>query len=235
MAASEQLVIMYTAGFLQIQHIVERSTDFMFKVTSSHCNSQIAMIEDASSEPQSPCNQLQLATAPYVAFPSVPIPLLTCVKHEAMEMPPTTRLGLASKCPLEMGPRDGVAVATGAAGTPGTAPLKLSRVSYYRGLSLATFIPSIQQLSYPQGEWTSSGASSLPTTDSPTSYHNEEAKEEDEAYDTMVEEQYGQMYIKATGNYAVQEKPEPVPLESRSCVLICRDLVALPVSLISQD
>lgn len=33
---------------------------------------------------------------------------------------------------------------------------------------------------------------------------------------------------------AVQEKPEPVPLESRSCVLIRRDLVALPASLISQ-
>lgn len=32
----------------------------------------------------------------------------------------------------------------------------------------------------------------------------------------------------------VQEKPEPVPLESRSCVLIRRDLVALPASLISQ-
>ena len=32
----------------------------------------------------------------------------------------------------------------------------------------------------------------------------------------------------------VQEKPDPVPLESRSCVLIRRDLVALPASLISQ-
>ncbi|XP_017804976.1 nucleus accumbens-associated protein 2 isoform X2 [Papio anubis] len=115
MTASEQLVVMYTAGFLQIQHIVERGTDLMFK-----------------------------------------------------------------------------------------------------------------------GERTSPGASSLPTTDSPTSYHNEEDEEDDEAYDTMVEEQYGQMYIKASGSYAVQEKPEPVPLESRSCVLIRRDLVALPASLISQ-
>nr|XP_054093847.1 nucleus accumbens-associated protein 2-like [Callithrix jacchus] len=74
----------------------------------------------------------------------------------------------------------------------------------------------------------------LSTTDSPTSYHNEDDEEDDEAYDTMVEEQYGQMYIKASGSYAVQEKPEPVPLESRSCVLIRRDLVALPASLISQ-
>ncbi|XP_030895648.1 nucleus accumbens-associated protein 2 isoform X2 [Leptonychotes weddellii] len=121
MAASEQLVVMYTAGFLQIQHIVERGTDLMFK-----------------------------------------------------------------------------------------------------------------QVPYSQGERTSPGASSLPTTDSPTSYHNEEDEEDDEAYDTMVEEQYGQMYIKATSSYAVQEKPEPMPLESRSCVLIRRDLVALPASLISQ-
>ncbi|XP_067598823.1 nucleus accumbens-associated protein 2 isoform X2 [Pseudorca crassidens] len=121
MAASEQLVVMYTAGFLQIQHIVERGTDLMFK-----------------------------------------------------------------------------------------------------------------QAQYSQGERTSPGASSLPTTDSPTSYHNEEDDEDDEAYDTMVEEQYGHMYVKAAGSYAVQEKPEPVPLESRSCVLIRRDLVALPASLISQ-
>ncbi|XP_021269406.1 nucleus accumbens-associated protein 2 isoform X2 [Numida meleagris] len=122
MAASEQLVVMYTAGFLQIQHIVEKGTDLMFK-----------------------------------------------------------------------------------------------------------------QVQYSQGERTSPGASSIPTTDSPTSYHNEEDEEDDEAYDTMVEEQYGQMYIKSSGGYSVaQEKPEQIPLENRSCVLIRRDLVALPASLISQ-
>ncbi|XP_019291500.1 nucleus accumbens-associated protein 2 isoform X1 [Panthera pardus] len=231
MAASEQLVVMYTAGFLQIQHIVERGTDLMFKVSSPHCDSQTAMIEDASSEPQSPCNQLQPAAPaapPYVVSPSVPIPLLTRVKHEATELPPAAGPGLAPKRPLEAGPRDGAAVAAGAA------PLKLPRVSYYGVPSLATLIPSIQQVPYSQGERTSPGASSLPTTDSPTSYHNEEDEEDDEAYDTMAEEQYGQMYIKATGSYAVQEKPEPMPLESRSCVLIRRDLVALPASLISQ-
>ncbi|XP_025715971.1 nucleus accumbens-associated protein 2 [Callorhinus ursinus] len=235
MAASEQLVVMYTAGFLQIQHIVERGTDLMFKVSSPHCDSQTAMIEDASSEPQSPCTQLQPAAPaapPYVVSPSVPIPLLTRVKHEAMELPPAAGPGLAPKRPLETGPRDGTAVV--GATVAGAAPLKLPRVSYYGVPSLATLIPSIQQVPYSQGERTSPGASSLPTTDSPTSYHNEEDEEDDDAYDTMVEEQYGQMYIKATGSYAVQEKPEPVPLESRSCVLIRRDLVALPASLISQ-
>ncbi|XP_009582115.1 PREDICTED: nucleus accumbens-associated protein 2-like, partial [Fulmarus glacialis] len=86
MAASEQLVVMYTAGFLQIQHIVEKGTDLMFKVSSPHCDSQTTMIEDPSSEPQSPCNQLQSASAPYVMSPSMPIPLLTRVKHENLEL-----------------------------------------------------------------------------------------------------------------------------------------------------
>ncbi|XP_059793530.1 nucleus accumbens-associated protein 2-like [Balaenoptera ricei] len=236
MEASEQLVVMYTAGFLQIQHIMECGTDLMFKVSSPHCDSQTAMIEDVSSEPQSPCNQLQPVTAapPYVVSPSVPIPLLTRVKHEAMELPLAAGPGLAPKRPLEMGPWDGAMVAMGPAVAAGTAPLKLPRVSYYGVPSLATLIPSIQQAQYSQGERTSPGASSLLTTDSPTSYHNEEDEEDDEAYDTMVEEQYGQMYIKATGSYAVQDKPEPVLLESRSCVFIRHKLVALPASLISQ-
>uniref|UniRef100_A0A4X1SQF1 Nucleus accumbens-associated protein 2 n=1 Tax=Sus scrofa TaxID=9823 RepID=A0A4X1SQF1_PIG len=224
MAASEQLVVMYTAGFLQIQHIVERGTDLMFKVSSPHCDSQTAVMEDAGSEPQSPCNPPPAAAAA-AAPPFV---------HEAMELPLAAGPGLAPKRPLETGPRDGVPGAAGPMGAAGTAPLKLPRVSYYGVPGLATLIPSIQQAPYSQGERTSPGASSLPTTDSPTSYHNEEDEEDDEAYDTMVEEQYGQMYIKATGSYAVPEKPEPVPLESRSCVLIRRDLVALPASLISQ-
>uniref|UniRef100_A0A8C4K2I9 NACC family member 2 n=1 Tax=Dromaius novaehollandiae TaxID=8790 RepID=A0A8C4K2I9_DRONO len=212
MAASEQLVVMYTAGFLQIQHIVEKGTDLMFKVSSPHCDSQTAMIEDPSSEPQSPCTQLQAASAPYVVSPSMPIPLLTRVKHESLELQATA--GLPAKRPLEAG---------------------LSRVSYYGVPSLATLLPAVPPGQYPPGERTSPGASSLPTTDSPTSYHNEEDEEDDEAYDTMVEEQYGQMYIKSSGGYSVaQEKPEQIPLENRSCVLIRRDLVALPASLISQ-
>ncbi|KAM9069533.1 nucleus accumbens-associated protein 2 isoform X2 [Sarcophilus harrisii] len=200
MAASEQLVVMYTAGFLQIQHIVERGTDLMFKVSSPHCDSQTAMIEDTSSEPQSPCNQLQPGPAPYVMSPSVPIPLLTRVKHENLELQPAAGPGLSAKRPLEAGARDGSG--GGGAAVGGAAPLKLSRVSYYGMPSLATLIPNIQQVQYSQGERTSPGASSLPTTDSPTSYHNEEDEEDDEAYDTMVEEQYGQMYIKSTGSYS---------------------------------
>ncbi|XP_029141595.1 nucleus accumbens-associated protein 2 [Protobothrops mucrosquamatus] len=229
MAASEQLVVMYTAGFLQIQHIVEKGTDLMFKVSSPHCDSQTAMIEEAGSEPQSPCNPVQMASMPYVMSPSVPIPLLTRVKHENPEQQ-TPLPGLPAKRSLEGGLRD-----TAAGSSSGTTAVKLSRVSYYGVPSLAPLISSISQAPYVQGERTSPGASSIPTTDSPTSYHNEEDEEDDEAYDTMTEEQYGQMYIKSTGSYAgPPEKPEQIPVESRSCVLIRRDLVALPASLISQ-
>lgn len=70
MAASEQLVVMYTAGFLQIQHIVERGTDLMFKVSSPHCDSHTAMMEDASSEPQSPCNRPLLPMSRLLLCPS---------------------------------------------------------------------------------------------------------------------------------------------------------------------
>lgn len=217
MAASEQLVVMYTAGFLQIQHIVEKGTDLMFKVSSPHCDSQTAMIEDPSSEPQSPCNQLQSASAPYVMSPSMPIPLLTRVKHESLELPPAAVPGLPAKRPLEPGVRDGPAGAGPAAG-----PLKLSRVSYYGVPNLASLLPTVQQVQYSQGERTSPGASSIPTTDSPTSYHNEEDEEDDEAYDTMVEEQYGQMYIKSSGGYSGKECALSFgfPLSTRFCSVL---------------
>ncbi|KAM9325749.1 nucleus accumbens-associated protein 2 [Gastrophryne carolinensis] len=232
MAASEQLVVMYTAGFLQIQHIVERGTDLMFKVSSPHCDSQTAMIEDASSEPQSPCNQTPATTAAtpasFVMSPSMPIPLLTRVKNETLEVQPIAIPNMAGKRPGE--------AQNGAGGALAVAQ-KLPRVSYYGMSSLATLFPNVQQVSYTQGERTSPGASSIPTTDSPTSYHNEDDEEDDEAYDTMVEDHYGQMYIKPTGSYSVsQEKVDQLQtsIENRSCVLIRRDLVALPASLISQ-
>ncbi|OCT65280.1 nucleus accumbens-associated protein 2 [Xenopus laevis] len=229
MAASEQLVVMYTAGFLQIQHIVERGTDLMFKVSSPHCDSQTTMIEDTSSEPQSPCNQTQPPSGPYVMSTSMPIPLLTRVKNESLEIQPIAVPNLPVKRPVETQNRDN-------GGSISTAnQQKLSRLSYYGMSSLAALFPNVQQVQYSQGERTSPGASSIPTTDSPTSYHNEEDEEEDEAYDTMVEEHYGQIYMKSTSGYSGQEKADQIPvLENRSCVLIRRDLVALPASLISQ-
>nr|XP_014016538.1 unnamed protein product [Salmo salar] len=54
MAASEQLVLMYMAGYLQIQNIVEHGMDLMLKANSPHCDSQTATTEDLGFETLSP-------------------------------------------------------------------------------------------------------------------------------------------------------------------------------------
>ncbi|XP_019900083.1 nucleus accumbens-associated protein 2 isoform X2 [Esox lucius] len=64
MAASEQLVLMYTAGYLQIQNIVERGMDLMLKANSPHCDSQTATSEDLGFEPSSPNNNNHPAVLP---------------------------------------------------------------------------------------------------------------------------------------------------------------------------
>ncbi|XP_067825980.1 nucleus accumbens-associated protein 2-like [Heptranchias perlo] len=230
MAASEQLVVMYTAGFLQIQRIVEKGTELMFKVSSPHCDSQTTSIEDTGSEPQSPC-PLQPPATLTVVSPALPIPLLSRVKSEHCEQDLTVPgvHALATKRSLETSQRE-------SAGNLNCAtPLKLPRVSYPGSWGATTFV---QPVTYTQAERTSPGGSSNQTTDSPTSYHNEEEEDEDEAYETMAEDQYGQMYIKASTGYPAQEKVGQLTghmtVENRSCVLVRRDLVALPASLISQ-
>ncbi|XP_062929672.1 nucleus accumbens-associated protein 2-like isoform X2 [Mobula hypostoma] len=193
MAASEQLVVMYTAGFLQIQRIVEKGTELMFKVSSPHCDSQTASTEDIGSEPQSPC-PLQPPATLTVVSPALPIPLLSRVKSEHCEpdlMAPGIH-ALSTKRSLETSQRESSSNQNCAT------PLKLPRVSYPGTWGATTFV---QPVNYAPAERTSPGGSSNQTTDSPTSYHNEEEDEEDEAYDTMAEDQYGQMYIKASTAY----------------------------------
>ncbi|XP_038638102.1 nucleus accumbens-associated protein 2-like isoform X2 [Scyliorhinus canicula] len=193
MAASEQLVVMYTAGFLQIQRIVEKGTELMFKVSSPHCDSQTTSIEDTGSAPQSPC-PLQPPATPTVVSSALPIPLLSRVKSEHCEQDLTVPgiHALTTKRSLEASQRESASHLNCAT------PLKLPRVSY-PGSWGAT--PFVQPVTYVQTERTSPGGSSNQTTDSPTSYQNEEEEDDDEAYETMAEDQYGQMYIKASSGY----------------------------------
>ncbi|XP_040914234.1 nucleus accumbens-associated protein 2 [Toxotes jaculatrix] len=236
MAASEQLVVMYTAGYLQIQHIVERGMDLMFKANSPHCDSQTAgSLEEAGSEPQSPSNNGNgLAVAALLGAPGWSPSLL-----------------LQRKIKLEAGDP-----------APVTVPLTQSKITsselgsrLTRGSSLfyttagGTPIPGLPSY-HLQGasgggagggagvERSSPGASSLPTTDSPTSYQNEDEEFEEEPYDGIAEDTYSHLYGRSANPYGIQDKPEmaamPLALENRNCVLIRRDLVALPASLISQ-
>lgn len=206
MAASEQLVIMYTAGYLQIQHIVERGMDLMFKANSPHCDSATAAMDDPCSEPQSPGNNPASVLGPLGWSPA----LSRRIKLEGSE-PPANLVG--SKRSIN---GDGGRSARGGQ-------------VFYSGAT-GVFTPA-----YP-GERSSPGASSLPTTDSPTSYQNEDDDFEEESFDT--EETYSQLCARSNNSYSGTEKSDmgmmPLQLENRSCVLIRRDLVALPASLISQ-
>ncbi|KAJ8379781.1 hypothetical protein SKAU_G00005590 [Synaphobranchus kaupii] len=185
MAVSEQLVVMYTAGYLQVQHIVERGMDLMFKANSPHCDSQSAAQDEHG------------------------------IKQEAAEAPVTAQGG---------GGRRGEG---GAGGRP-----QRSGSLFYTGAG------GLQPYPLTPGEGSSPGASSLPPTDSPTSYQNEDEDFEEESYESLAEETYGQLYSRSASTYAIQDKLEvsaiPLSLESRSCVLLRRDLVSLPASLISQ-
>ncbi|XP_067293636.1 LOW QUALITY PROTEIN: nucleus accumbens-associated protein 2 [Pseudorasbora parva] len=177
MAASEQLVVMYTAGYLQIQHIVERGMDLMFKASSPHCDSATAAMDEPNSGPQSPSHNPLVP----VWSPSLPS------RRIKLEEPAVKRMS--------------------------------------RGASLFGAY---------SGERSSPGASSLPTHRQPNIVQNEDEEFEEEPFD--AEETYSHLCGRSANPYG--EKPEmavmPVSLENRSCVLIRRDLVALPASLISQ-
>uniref|UniRef100_A0A1A8HDS3 Peroxisomal biogenesis factor 6 n=1 Tax=Nothobranchius korthausae TaxID=1143690 RepID=A0A1A8HDS3_9TELE len=77
-----------------------------------------------------------------------------------------------------------------------------------------------------------------PSEEQRCSMLNEDEEFEEEPYDGIAEEGYSQIYGRSASSYGIQDKPEmaaiPLSLESRNCVLIRRDLVALPASLISQ-
>lgn len=197
MAASEQLVVMYTAGYLQIQYIVERGMDLMFKANSPHCDSATAAMDEPNSGPQSPSTH-----------PLMPAGWSPCLPSQAR------RIKLEE--PLAKRASDGTRSAR-------AAPL-FSAGAFPHGAPMYL------------GERSSPGASSLPTTDSPTSYQNEDEEFEEEPFD--ADETYSQMCGRSANPYGMAEKLEmavmPVSLENRSCVLIRRDLVALPASLISQ-
>ncbi|CAL8279256.1 unnamed protein product [Merluccius merluccius] len=238
MAASEQLVVMYTAGYLQIQHIVERGMDLLFKANSPHCDSQtMGPLEETGSEPQSPNNHNHHGGGGASRRPR------GCRARRRRRRHHLRRRAAA------------VAAATSAA--------ELSRLAranslFYTTVGGTTVFPGLPPYHLPGGggggggggaggggggggggaERSSPGASSLPTTDSPTSYQNEDEEFEEEPYDSITEEAYNQLYARAANPYGLQDKAEipgvPLSLESRNCVLIRRDLVALPASLISQ-
>ncbi|XP_051906413.1 nucleus accumbens-associated protein 2 isoform X2 [Hippocampus zosterae] len=211
--------------------------DLMFKANSPHCDSQTAgTLEETGSEPQSPCNNGNgLAVATLLANPGWSPSLLMPPRKIKLEGGEPTPLSIATTqgkiSSSELGSRLARASSlfyTTAGGTaiPGVPPYHLLGAGGGGAGGGAT------------GERSSPGESSLPTTDSPTSYQNEDEEFEEEPYDGMVEDSFSHLYARPGNPYGMPDKPEmaavPLALENRNCVLIRRDLVALPASLISQ-
>ncbi|XP_028311789.1 nucleus accumbens associated 1, BEN and BTB (POZ) domain containing a isoform X2 [Gouania willdenowi] len=128
MTVGDQFLLMYTAGFLQIQQIMEKGTEFFLKVSSPSCDSQGLNVEDAPpSEPQSPVTQ----TSNGAARPGscvTPLPLVARVKTEQPTSQPEAATPYSVVCtPVAKrlweggSSRDGVVVGAGGGGGGGGA------------------------------------------------------------------------------------------------------------------
>ncbi|XP_057688414.1 nucleus accumbens-associated protein 2-like [Corythoichthys intestinalis] len=200
--AGEQLVLMYTAGYLQVQNIIERSIELMKTETapsSPHCcDSQTTSADELGPLDQgsgSPSEDPMMMT-------------VSRIKEERQDTPPDYHTGATLEeqdfrldFARELENAGGGAICyLGAAGS--------------LVLGLQSYLPA-------GGGRSSSEASSLPT-DSPPA--------EDEPERSGI-------YPHVVGNRSA-ETPEmfrpPFSSERRACVVVGRDNVALPASLISQ-
>lgn len=170
----------------------------MFKANSPHCDSQTAgSLEETGSEPQSPCNNGNgLAVAALLGTPGWSPSLLMPqrkIKLEGGDPTPVTVPSTHSKISSsELGSR-------------------LARASslFYSTAGGTTIpgMPSYQLQGAGGGgagggvERSSPGASSLPTTDSPTSYQNEDEEFEEEPYDGITEDAYSHLFGRPANPY----------------------------------
>ncbi|KAA0716334.1 Nucleus accumbens-associated protein 2 [Triplophysa tibetana] len=209
-SASDQLMVMYTAGYLQIQNIVERGMDLMFKATAPYCDSQTSASDDPPS-PNNNNNSLLLGDQPTTVCK---------IKVEKLETPVCGQSRELKQVEEDRGPR-----------------VRSSRngALFYTAGGANGVISVLHAYEHSSRDHASPGASSLPTTDSPTSHQNEEEDFEDDSYESLTN---GKIYGGSSGLYGIQEKMEvsslPLSLENRFCVLLGGDREALPAGLISQ-
>ncbi|XP_072521108.1 nucleus accumbens-associated protein 2 isoform X2 [Salminus brasiliensis] len=245
--ASDQLMVMYTAGYLQIQNIVERGMDLMFKANAPFCDSQTSAVDDPPS-PNNNNNNSSLLLGDQ--------PTAVCkIKEEKLETPVCAQSG-----ELKQAEDDAKGLRSRSS--------RGSTLFYTSGLGNGT-LSVVHPYEHSSRDHSSPGASSLPTTDSPTSHQNEEEDFEDDSYDNLTS---GKIYGVSASLYGskchdgsssnidlsehlglstpmtfcvsvsplllVHEKMEvsslPPSLESRFCVLLGGDREALPAGLISQ-
>ncbi|CAB1434424.1 unnamed protein product [Pleuronectes platessa] len=238
MAASEQLVLMYTAGYLQIQNIVERGMELMMMKASSSssplcCDSQTTSVDELGSYDNPVVQQQHSAPRLQEASPDQPalspedlLLAVSRIKQERADTPPAQENAGAA---AGGGEETRVDMA---------ADLQTSRNSAlcYLGASGA-LVPGLQSYLLAAGGRSSPEGSSLPTDSPPSHPPTEEELEEDYYGNTVHPGLYQHLYGHPANAY-IQEKLDLLPLplanERRPCVLVGRDNMALPASLISQ-
>uniref|UniRef100_A0A3Q3IEQ0 Nucleus accumbens associated 1, BEN and BTB (POZ) domain containing a n=1 Tax=Monopterus albus TaxID=43700 RepID=A0A3Q3IEQ0_MONAL len=226
MTVGDQFLLMYTAGFLQIQQIMEKGTEFFLKVSSPSCDSQGLHAEEAPpSEPQSPVMQTN-NSAVRPASSLTPLPLVSRVKTEQPASQPEAVV------------RGSSIQSSGALGMAmGATATSLAGVAASGGLSGSTGSNGSFAAGLGMSEGASPGTLSTYTSDSPISYHDDD--EEEEGTDECAEEQYRQicnMYtMYSMLNMAAGERVEALPdhTETRGRMR-GRDLTCLPAELIAQ-
>ncbi|XP_069460405.1 nucleus accumbens-associated protein 1 isoform X1 [Ambystoma mexicanum] len=234
MNVGDQFLLMYTAGFLQIQEIMEKGTEFFLKVSSPSCDSQgLHGEETPCSEPQSPVAQTSTRTSC-----TTPLPLVSRVKTEQQENSDSVQCTPVAKRLWDSGQKEG----NGNRKMPRFSQEPSSGNRQTAAASAPVAVPAAG--SGPStSDRTSPGTSSAYTSDSPSSYHNEEDEEEDVA-EEGTDEQYRQicnmytMYSMMNVNQAA-EKVEALPeqssgSDSRNRIRVRQDLASLPAELISQ-
>ncbi|XP_069623361.1 nucleus accumbens-associated protein 1 isoform X3 [Ranitomeya imitator] len=229
MNVGDQFLLMYTAGFLQIQEIMEKGTEFFLKVSSPSCDSQGLHPEEApNSEPPSPA-------AAAVAAATTAVASLSSSSSYSMSRPPRVKTESQESDSVQCTP---VAkrLWDGGQKEAGGASRKVPRFSQGAVGGQSGAVAPLGS------ERTSPGTSSAYTSDSPGSYHNEE-DEEEEVTEDGTEEQYRQicnmytMYSMMNVNQVaekVEALPDPVFSDSRNRVRVKQDLSTLPAELISQ-
>ncbi|XP_025767795.1 nucleus accumbens-associated protein 2 [Oreochromis niloticus] len=283
MAASEQLVLMYTAGYLQIQNIVERGMELMMMKASSAssplcCDSQTTSADELGGFDTQTAQQQQQHGAPQLQEVSPDQPALSprscCLPSAGSNRSEPTRLlqrrpeeqqeqeeeerrpVCVDDCRKSSGriPTHAFQVSLTSDGTTScaaelscgsntslvdiAAELQSSRSTAlcYLGAG-GGLVPGLQSYLLAGGGRSSPGGSSLPT-DSPPSHPPTEEELEEDYYGNAVHPGLYQHIYGHPGNPYIQEKMEMLPLplanERRPCVLVGRDNMALPASLISQ-
>ncbi|NWU87765.1 NACC1 protein, partial [Onychorhynchus coronatus] len=225
MNVGDQFLLMYTAGFLQIQEIMEKGTEFFLKVSSPSCDSQGLHGDDTpGSEPQSPVAQTS-------AGQGWALPLVSRVKTEQGE-PDGVQCTFVFKRLWDGGPKD----------AGGNGSRKMAKFSDAAAATAAPRPPNPPGANPapaptpvpPAADQTSpGGTSSAYTSDSPGSFHNEEDEEEDGGEEGS-DEQYRQICNMYTMYSMMNALPEQPPPEPRARFRVRQDLASLPAELVTQ-